>query len=1267
MNTNIESFLKTALVFGVLFFLLWMVNLPRVRRYKQRWLPVAAFLWVIVAIVFYRYLYGPVQNFLDTIPGSYFPSSGRQGVAVMLNLAVLGAFLALKCLLLFWIEFLLLIRKLWRWVMGKLRKQTPEQIEASAADLFPAYAYSQDKAGIQLADGWVYPAAFLRCASGIAIAVLLFFLWQDYVAPEWQIPLTPFALPVLPALLFFESACYLGGPRLPREGEGFDIHGIGSTGMGDYESLWDKYNSLWPSRVLAATQEVVQRAIGQDAATRQQRHDAIQYDRIPELKSIKRNLAKQGILIDPEQNRLLADLWEGKDLLLYEKTFIRCMPPVCAVLQNHLLKGGNILVLCPHDASARQRKELEGWLRDQLAIPALSRVVFSLKQGGAPVGANVFLVDVMEAFELVRGEANTSWFKNLTAVVVLDAAATLFAMMPFATVFFNLLVGTGQARKKQFIILAAEERDNMEAALREFLGITPWETRLPAHCAATSRFIVWRAEGQEPLAAALRLGNTKDLGPLALAVPAFEDGVENLHYYGIEGTPWNELREELDKVWKKGNLAFHQMVPVAQPSSRAVVIGWDSGHAIPRALLRGLCFSGDEVLAQVYSSPYLLREYFAANIDFFLACDGQVGSLAPVPSKDRSSVARLLLERLYLGSLDENEILFQLNTLGTSSETVEEKLLLRGERAEQKLLRLFQDMLALGSSRPLTVQEHHAWDRKEKRFQKTATISLARTVAETVPSILAEVFSLTDPSNNVLARISRDHLYQNYLPELIYSFDGEPFSFFAKDIDHTQKRISLSHAQPKGLEIHRVAHAVNLSAMRKVSEPRQQEIGDYRVSVQLHEAECIVTLRELTVFHNMATFATSTKKSVNGVPRREYQHARLLSLSLSPQESTPPLPEESAFSLEEFAFSLALLLTELLPTVFPESHQYLLVIPGNDYKPENGYSRLVPVFDPPFDPGEPEPKGITLYFLEDSTMDMGLVTAVHDRWMSLCELVEDYLEWFEETKQGEDETTYLSFGMRKQDLDGLGLGRVKVVLNSLLAHRTDSIRNLRKNGKKYQGTAALPVGEHQCDFCGVAISSAEFEQLEDGRERCVNCRSTAVNSQEDLLALYGDARSWLVTQFKLELRQKMQVVFISSAELHNHLGEFFKPTSACDPRPVGFARQDGNEFMLCVENGQPHHIAYATVLHELTHIWQYDNLDMETMKREHGDLHTEGHAMWVELNGLQAKGIGPLYCKKEAARADIYGQGYRAVDTLVKQSGGSDPFTVMQQMYPKSL
>lgn len=1260
MNTNIEPFFRIALVFGILFFLLWMVNLPQSRRYKQRWLPVAALFCVIVAIFFYRYLYEPVQHFLDTIAGSYFPSSGRQGVAIMLNLAVLGAFLALKFLLLFWIEFLLLIRKFWSWLMAKLRKQIPEQMEASAADLFPAYNYSQDKAGIQLADGWVYPAAFLRCASGIAIAVLLFFLWQDYVAPDWQIPLTPFALPVLPALLFFESACYLGGPRLPREAESFDVHGIGSIGMGDYGSLWEKYNRLWPQRVLAAT-KLVHSVTGQYAATRQEGHDAIQYDSIPELELIKRNFAKQNILLDPEQNSLLADLWVGKDLLLYEKTFIRCMPPVCAVLQNHLLKGGNILVLCPHDASARQREELAGWLRDQLAIPALSRVVFSLKQGGAPVGSNVFLADVMEAFELVRGEANTRWFKNLTAVVVLEAAATLFSMMPFATVFFNLLVGTGQARNKQFIILAAEERDNMEAALREFLGITPLEIRLPAHCAATSRFIVWRAEGQEPLTAALRLGNTKDLGPLALAVPAFDDGVGNLHYYGIEGTPWNELREELDKVYKKGNLAFHQMVPVAQPPARAVVIGWDSGHAIPSALLRGLCFSGDEVLAQLYSSPYLLREYFAANIDFFLECDGQVGSLAPVPSRDRSSVARLLLERLYLGSLDENEILFQLNILGTGSETAEEKLLLRSDRAEQKLLRLFQDMLALGSSRPLTVQEHHTWDRKEKQFQKTATISLARTVADTVPSILSEVFALTDPSNNVLARIPRDHLYQNYLPELIYSFEGEPFFFFAKDIDHTQKRISLSHAQPRGLEIHRVAHTVNLSAMRKVSEPRQQEIGDYRVSVQLHEAECIVTLRELTVFHHMATFATSTKESVNGIPRREYQHARLLSLSLSPQkDSTPPLPPE-------FAFSLALLLTEILPTVFPESYQYLLVIPGNDYKPENEYSRLVPVFEPPFNPGERETKGITLYFLEDSTMDMGLVTAVHDRWMSLCELVEDYLEWFEETKQGEDEATYLSFGLGKQALAVLGLDRVKEVLNSLLAHRTDSIRNLRKNGKKYQGTAALPAGEHQCDFCGVAISSAEFEQLEDGRERCVNCRSTAVNSQEDLLALYEDARSWLVTQFKLELRQKMQVVFISSAELHNHLGEFFKPTSACDPRPVGFARKDGNEFMLCLENGQPHHIAYATVLHELTHIWQYDNLDMETMKREHGDLHTEGHAMWVELNGLQAKGIGPLYCKKEAARADIYGQGYRAVNTLVEQSGGSDPFTVMQQIYPKAL
>jgi hypothetical protein len=64
-------------------------------------------------------------------------------------------------------------------------------------------------------------------------------------------------------------------------------------------------------------------------------------------------------------------------------------------------------------------------------------------------------------------------------------------------------------------------------------------------------------------------------------------------------------------------------------------------------------------------------------------------------------------------------------------------------------------------------------------------------------------------------------------------------------------------------------------------------------------------------------------------------------------------------------------------------------------------------------------------------------------------------------------------------------------------------------------------------------------------------------------------------------------------------------------------------------------MALATVAHEFTHIWQYENLDFRKMKSDWGRLLTEGHAMWVEIDCLQRKGIGRKYREKEAVSRGI--------------------------------
>ena len=48
---------------------------------------------------------------------------------------------------------------------------------------------------------------------------------------------------------------------------------------------------------------------------------------------------------------------------------------------------------------------------------------------------------------------------------------------------------------------------------------------------------------------------------------------------------------------------------------------------------------------------------------------------------------------------------------------------------------------------------------------------------------------------------------------------------------------------------------------------------------------------------------------------------------------------------------------------------------------------------------------------------------------------------------------------------------------------------------------------------------------------------------------------------------------------------------------------------------------------------------------------------------LKSKKIAAEYCAMERQRNDVYGQGYRLVAAMVRDSAGQSPFEIMKRMY----
>lgn len=190
-------------------------------------------------------------------------------------------------------------------------------------------------------------------------------------------------------------------------------------------------------------------------------------------------------------------------------------------------------------------------------------------------------------------------------------------------------------------------------------------------------------------------------------------------------------------------------------------------------------------------------------------------------------------------------------------------------------------------------------------------------------------------------------------------------------------------------------------------------------------------------------------------------------------------------------------------------------------------------------------------------------------------------------------------------------------------------------------------GAHFCDFCGAELAGGEYDLLKDGRERCRHCSSTALRTGEEFKEVFKTVMRNMEIFFGIHINAAIKVRMTDAQKIAKHFGEKFVPTPGFDGRTLGFAQKDSTGYSIYVENGSPRLAAMATIAHELTHIWQYQNWDDSDIVRYYGKSQRseiyEGMAKWAEIQYLIFLNEIP-YAKRQEIhtrlRDDPYGRGF---------------------------
>lgn len=197
--------------------------------------------------------------------------------------------------------------------------------------------------------------------------------------------------------------------------------------------------------------------------------------------------------------------------------------------------------------------------------------------------------------------------------------------------------------------------------------------------------------------------------------------------------------------------------------------------------------------------------------------------------------------------------------------------------------------------------------------------------------------------------------------------------------------------------------------------------------------------------------------------------------------------------------------------------------------------------------------------------------------------------------------------------------------------------------------------ENHCDFCSLPLNGVSYELLNDGRIRCNDCSNSAITTLKDFKELFYQCLNMIEGFFGIQYRVPINIKMTNAHEIAKESGIIFKPSTEVSTRTLGFAQKKKGKYNLVIENGSPRLAAIDTIVHEMTHIWQYINWNDKEIVRIYSmstiqdtnkakDIVYEGMAMWVAIQFLYQIGETYYAAQQEAladARKDVYGIGFR--------------------------
>ena len=484
-----------------------------------------------------------------------------------------------------------------------------------------------------------------------------------------------------------------------------------------------------------------------------------------------------------------------------------------------------------------------------------------------------------------------------------------------------------------------------------------------------------------PIALSYKEGEEeKDITPVHffdLAYTNIVEGIEELgKFYNSESFPVRN--EDINK-----HIYCHQLPVDVIDEAQIFSVIFDQDNNAPAAYDKWIHLGNQENFSVVISKPYLFRDYFNDNHDFF--ANMPFIALQPQLSKSRVTLAVILLNMLQKSCIDE----LQLRSLLLGYYKEEEIQSLAGT-VRQLFTTYFSSDLAgrLSTS--------HFIDFDGSKYLHRTTYELDYT--DNVNLSYLDYITIKDESDNVLFVIIKDLLFQNFEKGHIHSFLGKPYEVMNYEEDNKVLRVQAANTQATNVVFYRPVQRIVIGNERHPIEDMSKENKSWYHSTTGQslgldfdgfETQVSVTVNRWYAFNRYSVRDCTFSDVIPG-KKRTYNNGRVLKVTFRYLKKA-----EYINRIDDIRKGLQILMYEAMQSVFPHHAQYLIISSVGE-----GDESLPWIFNQCQCKDKDEQGTLTFFFTEDAHVDMGLIGALAQNDCFgpdyLFKYIYDYLLWLKE-------------------------------------------------------------------------------------------------------------------------------------------------------------------------------------------------------------------------------------------------------------------------------